>query len=260
MQATTTQQQLLYNLQKIDRKAQRIRHDAETLPETAKLKGIIVQRRQILLEINKLEKKSAEQDAVQKDIEAQRTKIDASLDTLERQLQGETRAKVVSAINQQKAADKARLEKLDQELTDSLAAQDGYARDIEILTQNDKRLETTGNDLKNRREGILASLRTKMAKQRSRREICVQGLTPEIVSTYTQMAREGDGDVVVRYLDGHLESTTLPITGADLGRIRTAPQDEAVVLEDPSVIVVHKRSDGNPTGSDKRSDGNPTRF
>jgi predicted nucleic acid-binding Zn-ribbon protein len=238
MQATSTQQQLLYNLQRIDRKAQRIRHDAETLPETAKLKGIIVQRRQILVETKKLENKSAGQDEIQKDIEAQRSKINDSLATLEKQLQGETRAKVVSAINQQKAADTARLAKLDEELEQSLAAQDDYRRDIEILTQNDRRLETTGNDVKNRREGILASLRTKMAKQRSRREICVQGLTPELVDMYTQLARSGDGDVVVRYLDGHLDSTTLPVTGADLDRIRTADPDEVVVLEDPAVMVV----------------------
>lgn len=238
MQATSTQQQLLYNLQRIDRKAQRIRHDAETLPETTKLKGIILQRRQILIEQAQLRKKNEKQDNVQKDIEAQRTKITDALATLDKQLEGETRAKVVSAINQQKAADKERLARLDKELTDSLSAQDGYQRDLEILAQNDKRLETTGNDLKNRREGILDSLRAKMERQRSRREICVQGLSPEILDTYTQMAREGDGNVVVRYRDGRVEETTLPINGADLDKIRTAPADEAIVLDDPPVIVV----------------------
>lgn len=238
MQATSTQQQLLYNLQHIDHKAQRIRHDAGTLPETTKLKGIILQRRQILIETKQLAKKSAEQDAIQKDIEQQRAKINDAIATLNNQLQNETRSKVVPAINQQKAANQARLDKLDDELTTSLTTQDTYQRDMEILHQNDKRLETTGNDLKNRREGILASLRTKMAKQRSRREVCVQGLSPELLQTYTQMAQEGDGNVVVRYSDGHIDSTTLPITGADLDKIRTTPADEVVILEDPPVIVV----------------------
>lgn len=238
MQATSTQQQLLYNLQQIDRKAQRIRHDAQTLPETEKLKGIILQRRQILIEKTKLGKKIREQDEVQKDIEAQRSRISDSLATLDKQLQGETRAKVVSAINQQKATNEARLKQLDDELEKSLEAQDGYTRDIEILTQNDGRLATTGNDLKNRRDGIIASLRAKMARQHERREVCLGGLSQELIDAYTQLAESGDGQVVIRCLGGHLDSTTTPVSSADLEKIRTAPADEVVLLEDPPVMVV----------------------
>lgn len=239
MHSTAKVQQLLLDLQTTDSKIRSIRSEAENLTETAQLKHLIENRRRLLVERARAKRTVSQQKGALADLDPQISKLTADLATLEKNLAGETRAKVAEALLRQKAADTERLSRLDRQRDEREKALAEAQKAENILSQDDERLEQVGLDIKQRRDDKIDHLRRRMAVQRDRRQLCVDNLPPEVLDLYVRFAREAAGPVVVRYIEGSLERTSgIELSTSQLSDIAAARPGDILPFEDTGIIVV----------------------
>jgi predicted nucleic acid-binding Zn-ribbon protein len=227
MFATPQTQQLLFDLQSLDIDARKIRHEAEELEETKHLEQLIAQRKAIVIERHKLGESIAQLRTSSDALEADITKLKAS---------GVTPKEVVALTKQQEGLS-AQISGLEDSQMEKLSEIETLEKDDAILQQNDEKLHSTGLDLKNRREDKLGGLKKRMASVNAKRKIAVSSIPKDVLDLYTQMSKNAQGNVVVRFVAGRVDGMHLELSVAQLHTIEDADPDELVVLEDEGVIV-----------------------
>jgi predicted nucleic acid-binding Zn-ribbon protein len=239
MNVTPQVQQLLFDLQSLDIDARKIRHEAEQLDETKHLEQLITQRKAIVVERHKLavqlDAARKETDSIESDIAALKTQtgaIDVKL-----KASGVTPKEVVALTKQQEGL-KERIGSLEDAQMEKLAASETLEKDDAILATNDEKLHDTGLDLKNRRDDKLAGLKKRMASVAGRRKVALSSLPKEVLDLYQNLSAHAQGNVVVRFVNGHVEGMHTELSAAQLHRIEDADPNELVVLDDEGVIVV----------------------
>lgn len=240
VKSTPKIQQLLIDLQTTDNKIRSIRTEAEGLPETAQLKQLIMQRRQILIKRHQISHTIAQESRALDDVATQREKIRRDLNSIAAHLHGGTSGKSASALEQKRAQGQARLDQLEAEEKQHRSQLSEAHTADDILAHNDDHLKQAGMDIKERRDDKIDRLRRQMALQRSRREVCVQGIPTDLITLYDTFARQGDGHVVIRYVEGHLDHAgNVTLTDDQMSEIASAESGDIVPFEQNNVLVVH---------------------
>jgi predicted nucleic acid-binding Zn-ribbon protein len=239
MKSTPKIQQLLIDLQMTDNKIRSIRSEAEGLEETVQLKQVIARRRNLILHRRQIAQTIVRENQALDDINAQRATINRDLKSIASHVSSGASGQT-SALNQKKAQDQARLSQLDDEEKQHRTALSEAQTADDILAHNDAHLKQAGLDIKERRDDKIDHLRRRMALQRSRRDVCVQGIPADIVNMYEQFARRGDGHVVVRYVEGHLDHTDeLDLSDNQLAEIAAAESGDILPFEQQNLLVAH---------------------
>jgi predicted nucleic acid-binding Zn-ribbon protein len=238
MFATPQTQQLLFDLQSLDIDARKIRHEAEELEETKHLERLIAQRKAIVIERHKLSESIAQLRASSDALDADITKLKTQVGAIDLKLKasGVTPKEVVALTKQQEGL-AAQISGLEDSQMEKLSEIETLEKDDAILQQNDEKLHSTGPDLKNRREDKLGGLKKRMASVNAKRKIAVSSIPKDILDLYTQMSKNAQGNVVVRFVAGRVDGMHLELSVAQLHTIEDTDPDELVILEDEGVIV-----------------------
>jgi predicted nucleic acid-binding Zn-ribbon protein len=228
----------LFDLQSLDIDARKIRHEAEELEETKHLEQLIAQRKAIVIERHKLGESIAQLRTSSDALEADITKLKTQVGAIDLKLKasGVTPKEVVALTKQQEGLS-AQISGLEDSQMEKLSEIETLEKDDAILQQNDEKLHSTGLDLKNRREDKLGGLKKRMASVNAKRKIAVSSIPKDVLDLYTQMSKNAQGNVVVRFVAGRVDGMHLELSVAQLHTIEDADPDELVVLEDEGVIV-----------------------
>lgn len=238
MKATKQVQQLLFDLQSLDIDVRKVRFEAENLKETAQLQQLVEQRKTIVIERSRLAHLRDEIRSSNDEVETKLTGVETQLGSIEVKLKGSgVSPKEVIALTKQQETLMAQKRDLEEQSMEKLARLETLERDDGILQRNDDKLHEAGLDLKNRREDKLAGLRKRIASIQTRRKICLEAIPVPVLKLYAGMAKNAQGNVVVRYLNGHVEGLHTQLPPAELHQIEAADPDELVVLEEYGVIV-----------------------
>ncbi|MCI1984009.1 MAG: hypothetical protein LKJ47_04450 [Bifidobacteriaceae bacterium] len=238
MFATPQTQQMLFDLQTLDKDARKIRHEAEELEETKHLEQLIAQRKAIVIERHKLGVRMAALRDEAGGFEKVAAKLSTQVGAIDLKLKaaGVTPKEVVALTKQQDGL-RAQISALEDQQVEKLSEAETLEKDDSILAHNDEKLHGTGLDLKNRREDKLAKLKKRMASVASRRKIALASIPKDVLGLYESMSKNAQGNVVVRFIGGRVEDMHTELSVAQLHAIEDADPDELVVLEDEGVIV-----------------------
>lgn len=239
MKASPQNQQLLYDLQTLDIDARKIRNEAEELEETKHLQSIVAQRKAIVIERHKLAQKVKEASGHNDEIQASIDKLQTQVGAIDLKLKASgVTPKEVIALTKQQDSLKAQISDLEDSQMEQLNQIDALNRDNTILEQNDAKLHSAGLDMKNRRDDKIASLKKRMASVASRRKIALGSLPQDLLDLYENMSKEAQGNVVVQFINGHVEGAHVELSVAQIHAIEDADPDEVVAFEDDDLIVV----------------------
>ncbi|MCI1936151.1 MAG: hypothetical protein LKJ44_06310 [Bifidobacteriaceae bacterium] len=238
MKATTQEQQLLFDLQTLDIDARKVRYEAENLEETAHLKHLIEQRKAIVVERKRLAKAQEAVKAENDELEAQIAGLDTKLGSIDVKLKssGVTPKEVLSLTRQQETLSEQKKD-LEEQSMEKLSQIETYEKNDAILQSNDDKLHAAGLDLKNRRDDKISVLKKRMASIQTRRKICIPSIPKDVLQLYADMSKNAQGNVVVRYINGHVEGLHTQLPPAELHQIEAADPEDLVVLEEYGVIV-----------------------
>lgn len=239
MNATPHEQQLLLDLQAQDTEIRKIRNQAANLEETQKLESIIAQRKVIVVERRKLERRTEELTAANTELDTKITSLKTKLGGIDLSLKapGVTPKEVTALVKQQESLT-GQVNSLEEESMALLAKMEEVEKNDAILASNDERLTSTGLDLKNRRDDKLAHLKKRMGSAVNKRKIALSSLPAPLVEKYDDFAKEAQGTVVVRYVNNHIEGVHTELSTVALRAVELGTPEEVTVLEDYGVMVV----------------------
>lgn len=237
--APISQQRLLIDLQDLDSRLARLRHERKHLPVLNRIESVIER-----LKANK--RAAIQADASLSEAKAQATRSEDEVGQVVRRAEvlrerlhsGHSAARDLSAIQGEIDQLGQRQAALEEAQIVAMEALDSAREEVERLSREESKIRTAGRELTAKRDAEFARLDEEIESLENQRADLAGTIETALLADY-EAARTSTGGLGAVALRGRsIEGGTVEISPQELARIVAAPQDEVIHAEENDVIVV----------------------
>ncbi|AYD89708.1 hypothetical protein D4740_00255 [Actinomyces sp. 2119] len=237
--APITQQRMLIDLQSLDSRLARLRHERSRLPVLQRIEATVerlkTNRREALLAQAALAEARQEAERSEEEV-AQVVRRAQAL--RERLHSGETGARDLSAIQHEIDHLGQRQQVLEDRQVSTLEALESAQAQADRLAQEEQDIRAAGRQLTAERDERLAQLDQERAAVEDQRSDVVGGIDAELLAEYEEVRSRTGGLGAVALRAGRIEGGSLEISPQEYARFASAPEDAVLRAEENDVIVV----------------------
>ncbi len=243
--APAADQQRLLDVQSLDTRLSQLTHRRRTLPEHAELAGLSTRhdalRDRLVAARTVTQDLQREVAKAEADVQLVRSRADRDRSRLEA---GQGSAKDLQALQHELVSLGRRqsdLEDVELEVMERLEAAQGEAT---TLAAELEEVVAARDAVTARRDAAVAGLDEEASGVRAERERAAAGLDASLAALYDKVREQQGGLGAAPLRQGRCEGCRLQLTPVDLGRIRTAPEDEVLRCEECRRILVRVPDSG----------------
>ena len=237
--APIAQQRLLIDLQDLDSRLARLRHERKHLPVLSRIESVIER-----LKANK--RAAIQADASLSEAKAQATRSEDEVGQVVRRAEvlrerlhsGHSAARDLSAIQSEIDQLGQRQAALEEAQIVAMEALDSAREEVERLSREESKIRTAGRELTAKRDADFARLDEEIESLENQRADLAGTIESALLADYEAVRTSTGGLGAVALRGRSIEGGTVEISPQELARIVAAPQDEVIHAEENDVIVV----------------------
>ena len=237
--APIAQQRLLIDLQDLDSRLARLRHERKHLPVLARIESVIER-----LKANK--RAAIQADAALSEAKARATRSEDEVGQVVRRAEvlrerlhsGNSAARDLSAIQGEIDQLGQRQAALEEAQIVAMEALDSAREEVERLSREESEIRAAGRELTAERDAEFARLDEEIESLENQRADLAGTIEAVLLADYEAVCTSTGGLGAVALRGRIIEGGAVEISPQELARIVAAPQDEVIHAEENDVIVV----------------------
>ena len=237
--APIAQQRLLIDLQDLDSRLARLRHERKHLPVLSRIESVIER-----LKTNK--RAAIQADASLSEAKARATRSEDEVGQVVRRAEvlrerlhsGNSAARDLSAIQGEIDQLGQRQAALEEAQIVAMEALDSAREEVERLSREESEIRTAGRELTAKRNAEFARLDEEIESLENQRADLAGTIEAALLADYEAVRTSTGGLGAVALRGRIIEDGAVEISPQELARIVAAPQDEVIHAEENDVIVV----------------------
>jgi uncharacterized protein len=246
VKADPSAQVRLLDLQELDSRADLLRHQRRSLPETARLAELTEARaltddraRDTRIEVDDL---AVEQAKVDADVEQVKTRRERDQQRIDQGLI--SNPKDIQRMQQEMVSLERRITSLEDEELEVMARLEDAQRTLDDLTRQLTETDARIAEVTQARDARLSELDQSLGEVEAQRAPAATGLPEDLMALYDRL-RESKGGVGAALLRARrCEGCNLDLDNAELATIRSAADDDVIRCEECSRILVRTSESG----------------
>jgi uncharacterized protein len=246
VKADPSAQVRLLDLQELDSRADLLRHQRRSLPETARLAELAEARaltddqaRDARIEVDDL---AVEQAKVDADVEQVKTRRERDQQRIDQGLI--SNPKDIQRMQQEMVSLERRITSLEDEELEVMARLEDAQRTLDDLTRQLTETDAQIAEVTQARDARLSELDQSLGEVEAQRAPAATGLPEDLMALYDRL-RESKGGVGAALLRARrCEGCNLDLDNAELATIRSAADDDVIRCEECSRILVRTSESG----------------